>query len=268
MRTDMEKYFSGEKLWGDDFSPSQIEEWFASEAEGYFNLTQAGNYSYGYHALNMRHGYSLLPKNIRFNRVLGVGSAYGDELEPVINRSDSITILEPSDGFQSTMIKGVPVSYEKPVPSGIAPFASNSFDLITCFGVIHHIPNVSTVINEFYRILNPEGYLILREPVISMGDWRKPRAGLTKNERGIPSNFLRTAILKAGFSIISERNCMFSLMSRFRYFVSGAVYNNSILTALDHFISSLPLWSTTYHPRNALQKLRPTAVFYVVQKPA
>lgn len=265
----MEAFFSGKKLYGNDFSQDQIEAWFADEAEGYFNLTQSGDgaYGYGYHALNRRHGYSCLPRR-RFGHVLGIGSAYGDELKPVLSHSDRISILEPSDGFKSTALHGVPVSYVKPVASGDMPFDSDSLDLITCLGVLHHIPNVSKVVSEFHRVLKPGGYALVREPIISMGDWRKPRCGLTRRERGIPLPLLRDFVEQAGFKVVRERKCMFSLTSRLRHVVSGSVFNNAAVVALDALLSALPIWPKVYHARNALQKLRPTAVYYVLQKPS
>lgn len=265
----MESYFSGEKLYGNDFNQDQINSWFADEAEGYFNLTQSsgdGKYVYGYHALNRRHGFSQLPQK-RFAHVLGVGSAYGDELAPILAHSDRVSILEPSDGFQSRVLNGVPVSYVKPVASGDIPFDSNSLDLITCLGVLHHIPNVSKVVNEFYRVLKPGGYALVREPIISMGDWRKPRTGLTKRERGIPLPVLRDFVEQAGFKVVRERKCMFSLTSRLRHVVAGSVFNNAVVVSLDALLSALPIWPKAYHARDALQKLRPTAVYYVLQKP-
>lgn len=264
----IEIYFSGRKLYGNDFSQNQIDSWFADEAEGYFALTQSGQrpYEYGYHTLNKRHGYSALPDG-RFGHVLGIGSAYGDELEPILARSDRISILEPSDGFTSTMLNGVPVSYVKPVASGDIPFDGDSLDLITCLGVLHHIPNVSKVVQEFHRVLKPGGYALVREPIISMGDWRKPRSGLTKRERGIPLQLMRDFIKTAGFTVVRERKCMFSLTSRLRHVVSGSVFNHSGIVALDAALSALPIWPRVYHARNALQKLRPTSVYFVVQKP-
>ncbi|MFA5240820.1 MAG: class I SAM-dependent methyltransferase [Sulfuricella sp.] len=264
----MEVYFSGKKLYGNDFSQDQIDAWFADEAEGYFNLTQSGEgaYAYGYHAPNKRHGYSALPKR-RFGHVLGIGSAYGDELEPILAHSDRVTILEPSDGFQSTVLNGVPVSYVKPVASGDMPFDSSSLDLITCLGVLHHIPNVSKIVDEFYRVLRPGAYALVREPIISMGDWRKPRTGLTRRECGIPLPVLRDFVEQAGFKVVRARKCMFSLTSRMRHVVSGPVFNNAPVVELDALLSALPIWLNVYHARNAVQKLRPTAVFYVLQKP-
>lgn len=266
----MAVYFSGSKLYGNDFSQDQIDAWFADEAEGYFNLTQAtgeeAKYAYGYHALNRRHGFSKLPQK-RFAHVLGVGSAYGDELTPILAHSDRVSILEPSDGFKSTVLNGVPVSYVKPVASGDMPFDSDSLDLITCLGVLHHIPNVSKVVNEFYRVLTPGGYALVREPIISMGDWRKPRSGLTKRERGIPLAVLRGFVEQAGFKVVHERKCVFSLTSRLRHVIAGSVFNNEAVVALDAWLSTLPIWPKVYHARNAVEKLRPTAVYYVLQKP-
>lgn len=265
---DMNPYFSGEILWGNDFNEIQIEKWFRDEAEGYFNLAYRDGepYSYGYHALNMRHGYSKLPQR-RFKQVVGLGAAHGAELEPVLSNCESVTILEPSDGYQSTSLNGVPVSYEKPLPSGAMPFSSNSVDLITCLGVLHHIPNVGKVIDEIFRVLMPGGYVLLREPIISMGDWRKPRVGLTKRERGIPLMILREMVKSSGFNVKSERKCVFSLTSRLRYFTNDFVFNNPFIVIFDQYLCALPIWSGKYHPRNILQKLCPTAVYFVLQKP-
>lgn len=265
----MEVYFSGKKLYGNDFSQDEIDAWFADEADGYFNLTQSGggDYSYGYHTLNKWHGYSALPKR-RFGHVLGIGSAYGDELEPILEHSDRVSILEPSDGFKSTVLNGVPVSYVKPVASGDMPFDSNSLDLITCLGVLHHIPNVSKIVDEFHRVLKPGGYALVREPIISMGDWRKPRTGLTKHERGIPLPVLRGYVKEAGFKVIREHKCMFSLTSRLKHVLPESAFNNAPVVALDALVSALPIWPRVYHARNALQKLRPTSVYYVLQKPS
>ena len=265
----MEAYFAGKRLYGNDFAQEQIDAWFADEAEGYFNLTKSSStveYAYDYYALNRWHGYSKLPQK-RYANVLGIGSAYGDELKPILAHSDHVSILEPSDGFKSAVLNGVPVNYVKPVASGNIPFDSNRFDLITCLGVLHHIPNVSKVVNELYRVQKPGGYALIREPIISMGDWRKPRPGLTKRERGIPLPVLRQFVHEAGFRIVSERKCVFSLTSRLRYVIFGPVFNNAAVVALDAFVCSLPIWPQVYHARNVLQKIRPTAVYYVLQKP-
>ena len=101
--------------------------------------------AYGYHALNWHHGFKVLPRQ-HFNHVLGMGSAFGDELQPVLERSAKITILEASEGFVHSRY-----DYVKPQASGLMPFGDDTFDLVTCLGVLHHIPNVSTVVREGWR---------------------------------------------------------------------------------------------------------------------
>ena len=76
---------SGRTLYGDDFSPKQIARWFSEEEEAYYRLARRnGSYCYYYHARNIEHGYRHLPRQ-EFGRVLGIGSAYGDELAPYSN---------------------------------------------------------------------------------------------------------------------------------------------------------------------------------------
>jgi hypothetical protein len=98
-----------------------------------------------------------------------------------------------------------------------------------------------------------------------MGDWRKPRAGLTKHERGIPLDIFRKIIIAVGFETVRESNCVFSLTSGLRFLISGPVYNSRLAVLADDFLCQLPWWPDNYHPTSFLQKLRPTAVFYVLQ---
>ena len=61
---EMEPYFSGKKLYGNDFTEEQIRQWFRDEELGYYNPgshSEGGTHEYGYHALNRRHGFRILP---------------------------------------------------------------------------------------------------------------------------------------------------------------------------------------------------------------
>lgn len=260
-----EAYSDGMSLYGDDFSPEEIEAWFRDEAEAYYQLPleqQIGLYSY--HARNWLHGFRYLPPT-PFEHVLCLGGAFGDELKPVAGRAQRVTVLEPAGGFQNPRFE-----YVKPDPSGRMPFADNSFDLITCFGVLHHIPNVSTVVREMARCTKPSGWQLICEPRHSMGNWDRPRHMLTSRERGIPRSIMRKIVLDSGLQIVRERPCMFSLTSRFQYLLPKRqfVYNTEWITLLDDVISNLPIWSERYHARTVFQKLRPLAVFFVLHKPA
>ncbi len=264
----VERCLRGEELYGNNFSPEEIKEWFRDEREAYYGLAvrKKNNYTYSYHALNWLHGFSFL-KGKSFNCVLGVGSAFGDELQPIAQRCKSITILEPSENFLVNKIGEVPVKYVKPSPDGSLPFPDDAFDLITCLSVLHHIPNVGEVCREIYRCLAPRGYALVREPIVSMGDWRQPRRGLTTRERGIPLHILRNILKNLGFKIVRERMCIYPLIPRLRYVLKTPPYNSRICAAADWMLSLLPFRSSCYHPKYLYQKLRPQAVFFVLSKP-
>jgi len=270
----IEQALRGEVLYGDDFTAEEIAQWFDDEKDGYFNLyygaenpVGTGGADYEYAQLAEQHCYKWLPKR-EFANALGVGSAHGAELKPILQRSRSVTVLEPSDGFASTTIDGKPVTYVKPHASGLMPFESKSFDIVVCFSVLHHIPNVSTVINEMCRVLKPGGYALLREPTHSMGDWRQPRRGLTKRERGIPLPIFRDIIAQAGFQTEKETCCMFSLTSRLSRFTGGrSVWMSDRIVRLDRIVCALPVWSRKYGAARIWHKIRPTAVSFVLRKP-
>ena len=222
-------------------------------------------YQYEYHALNWLHGFRHLPKNKLF-RILGLGSAYGDELLPVVRQAKTITILDPSSAFQHHEIEGVPLNYVKPQVSGVIAEPDGSFDLATSFGVLHHIANVGFVLAELHRVLESDGYLLLREPIVSMGDWRQPRAGLTRNERGIPLAILRKLAAEAGFTVIKETLCDFPLTRPIFSRFGTDVFNSKAATVADVAMSRLFAWNIRYHSVKKWQKLRPASCAMVLQK--
>lgn len=264
--SNIEMYLNGTALYGDDFDAEKIAEWFADEKEGFADLgaKDAANYEYGYHALNKFHGFKYLPNAAQFNRVLGFGSAYGEELQPVSDRVQSATIVDPSDAFIRDSVYGIPLEYVKPKPDGSLPFDDNTFDLITCFGVLHHIPNVSAVVSQLARVLNQGGHMLLREPIVSMGDWRQPRRGLTKRERGIPLPLLREIIQKNGLEIVNCALCDFPVTER--VFLKLNAYNSFVASLVDAWVSAAFAWNVNYHPKNSMQRFRPRSAFLVIRK--
>lgn len=52
--------------------------------------------------------------------------------------------------------------------------AASRVDLITCFSVLHHVPQLQPMLAELARILRPKGYLIMREH--DCNSERSPRA--------------------------------------------------------------------------------------------
>ncbi|MCY4654520.1 MAG: class I SAM-dependent methyltransferase [Dehalococcoidia bacterium] len=267
MDPNLSPYFSGERLYGDDFNQEQIDEWFRDELDGYADLsdTPRSRYEYGYHQLNLRHGFKHLG-NTSFQHALGLGSAFGEEFKPIIGSVERLTIVEPSDHFASESLYGHPVKYVKPISSGELPFKDESFDLILCLGTLHHIANVTFVVSELSRVLREGGYTLIREPITSMGDWTKPRVGATKRERGIPLPYMDRIIDGCGFTVVNRALCAFPVFNRLGAKLGIAPYSHSSITALDHIISTVAPGKARYYRPNFFQKLTASSVFYVLAK--
>ncbi|WP_419662627.1 putative methyltransferase, type 11 [Desulfosarcina variabilis str. Montpellier] len=262
------EYVTGKKLFGDDMCKEDILLWYKQEADGYSSLLaqRQSKYRYPYFALNhwlfWKH---ILPMHLE--HVLGFGSAFGHELLPIAARSKRITILDPGEGFlENTVLANVSIDYVKPTLVGRLPFRDGSFDLITCFGVLHHIPNVSYVLKEFYRCCKKGALVLLREPTTSLGGWWNPRPRLTVNERGIPLEIMRKLLLSVGFQVEHEQRCMTTVTPRINRILRLSGYNSRIVVYIDLVLSIMLSWNKVYHPRNILEKFRPGAVAYILRR--
>lgn len=266
----VESALRGETIYGDDFSPEEIAAWFEDEREGYASLpyADADGLVYVYHAMNRVHGFRHLPPARRFRHAMGFGAAYGLELLPLVDRVDGLTVVDPSDKFQCRDIGGRPARWVKPEPSGRLPFPDGDFDLITCLGVLHHIPNVSAVVRELARVLAPGGFLLVREPTTSMGDWRRVRPALTKRERGIPADLLVHTLQNAGLTVLRRTILGFRPWMRVCQLLKLDLYSHTWSTVIDSWLSALTAWNTRYHTENALRKISPGVAYVVVQKPS
>jgi SAM-dependent methyltransferase len=264
---DMEIYLAGRALYGEDLSPSEVDEWLSSEEEGFANLgaKHRETYEYGYHAINNLHGFRHLGGR-RFKHALGFGSAYGHELKPMIRRIDSISLLDASSSFVVSEVDGVPVRYIKASRSGDIALASASVDLVTCFGVLHHIPRVSHTLAEMHRVLQPGGVVLIREPITSMGDWRGTRPGLTRHERGIPFVLFSSMLRESGFGIRRAAPCFFPATDRLGRLLRRPLWDNPAAVRFDALLSLLFAWNHTYHRRTFLRKLAPGHAFWIAQK--
>lgn len=282
----LDAYFAGQKIYGDDFDAAQIEAWFADEAEGYAGLvaaapadrgparagandveaTAAAAYRYGYHALNAQHGFDRLPTGWRARHVLAFGSAHGHELQPHLARMAEITLLDASADFQPQQLAGRPVRPLRAQASGQIAAPDASVDLITCFGVLHHIPNVSFVLRELHRVCQPGGHALLREPITSMGDWRRPRLGLTQRERGFPQPLLEAAIAAAGWHIERAAPCQFSPLTKLAHHLGVGVFDQRALTLIDAALARMFTFNGRYHRSSFWSRFAPGSMFYVLRK--
>jgi hypothetical protein len=264
---DMAPYFSGKTLYGDDFTPEQIEAWYLDEEAAYDAIKQKSPHpgEYDYHALNYSIGFRFLPHG-RFEHALGFGSYHGEELLPIADRLREITVVDPAAPALADLA-GVPVRAVKPRRDGRIEVLSESVDLFTCLGVLHHLPNVSFVVSELFRCTKSGGWGLLREPTVTMGDWRKPRFGLTARERGIPPPVLERAITRAGFLIVRRTDCVFPLTKRLAKLLRLNPYNTPGLVQLDILCSRVRMHAHVYHPTKWWHKLQCSSRYFVLRKP-
>jgi SAM-dependent methyltransferase len=264
---DIKDYLSGYKLYGDDFDEAAITAWYASEAYGYYNLViTAGGGSYGYHALNSVCGFSFLPKR-RLDTCLTLGCASGEDVAPLAAYVSRFIAIEPAEKWWRSEIGGRPAEFMKPTVLGDIALPSASVDLVTSFGVLHHIANVGRVLGELGRVLRPGGLLLLREPIHSMGDWRQPRRGLTKNERGIPIRWLHETLTESGLRILQQRYCQAPTTWRLaRLLGQNTPYGNAAWVYFDLLVSAMLRRNAQRYHRTGLQKLAPGSVFIVAER--
>lgn len=266
----LKDFFSGKRLYGDDFTEEQILQWYRDEEEGYANLgsNNKEQYSYQYTSMNELYGFQYIDKNRKFQNALGFGSAYGYEFLPILNQIEKLTIIEPSEQLRSKQLGNLWPTYEKPNIMGNLDFPDNSFDIIICLGVLHHIPNVSYVLSELHRVLSPNGIIIIREPIISMGDWRTPRKGLTKNERGIPLSLFNKFVEKNRLKVVSKKFCDSSFAYKIISKVLLKPYNSLLIQRVDKLFSLLFSFNYKYHRNrwNYFKKLTPTSIYLVLLK--
>ena len=269
--TDTNPYLLGQKLFGDDFDHKQISLWFEEESEGYANLgnKEISDYSYQYHHLNHLHGFRHLRRVKQFDRVLGFGAAFGHEFLPIIQLIESLTIAEPSEKLRSEQLGSLKPNYVKPAVDGKLKFDQNLFDLVTCFGTLHHIPNVTFVLSELIRVLKPGGYLLLREPIISLGDWNKPRPGLTKNERGIPISHFDDFFRSQNVEVIARKYCFtmtYQFQMIFKRVLKDSLFKYRWYSHFDSLLSSLLKRNLRYHAVKKRHRIAPSNIFYVIRK--
>ncbi len=268
---DLDEYVSGRRLYGDDLTGDALAEWYRREATRYVDMTRArgGPYRYLYHALNELHTWSRLPRGRRFERVLGVGSAWGDEFTPVVNRIGHITLADVADEYEQHNIAGVPVRVVKPGMAGELPVESGSFDLVVCFAALQHVAAVTRAVREMARCVAPNGFLCLRDGIAANRFHERVMQGGPASPRGIPSAILEGIVRGTGLRLVHSDYQMFvPLRKLWARILRSEVYLSPVGVRLDRLLSRLFVRNYRYHATAAWHHLRPTSRTFILHRPA
>ena len=260
----------GEAVYGDGFSAEEIATWFRNEEQGFFKLyndlykPDEDNVPFEYLAADTFHFYDKLGDR-RFDACLALGCADGQDVSALANRVNRFIAIEPAKQWWQDSIGGKPADYRMPKPDGGIDLPDASVDLATSYGVLHHIPNVSLLVSEMARVLKPGGVMLVREPIVSMGDFTQPRVGLTAHERGIPHRQFERMFAANGLTVrhraFTRTNVFYTILSRL-----GVNVNTRPVIRADAIISRLLSFNLRYWRRNALDKLGPSGVAYILEK--
>lgn len=142
--------------------------------------------------MHQRHmlAYSEAAKLVS-GKILEIGSGEGYGIEYLSSRADQYYAVDkyPSTYNLSEDKKKTVFFHQIAVPP-LVNIEDNHFDFVVCFQVLEHIKNDDFFIREIYRVLKPNGKLILTTPNRNMSLTRNPW-----HIREYLSNELETLIL-------------------------------------------------------------------------
>lgn len=265
-----DRHLSGESLYGDDFEGEEILSWFEHEKSGYYNLYndegQDAEIDYPYEFINNFHAFSKL-KGKSFETCLVLCCAEGDDVKPLAPQVEKFIAIEPAKEWWRDSIGGKQATYMMPESSGRIPLEDGSVNLVISLGVLHHIPNVSYVLEEIHRKLSVGGYFVAREPISSMGDFRSPRNGCTKYERGIPIKYFQKRLRELGYTDIVISPVMFSpLIQVLKRTSSSSIPRSRTTARIDAILSRAFAFNDVYFRNTVWKKFAPGACFIIAKK--
>jgi SAM-dependent methyltransferase len=269
---------NGNILAGDNLSAENLLNWYKEEEQA-FSLDEVEEYTgntktdFFYEYLrSLQFRLSRVFHNAesrKLLKVLCIGPGDGAEVKMIKGlKNENLYFIESSPAFIQLLRKNFKGSrIIKSNPLGDFDMKDSSVDIVLCFSVLHHMPNVSKILEECYRVLNNDGTLLVREPCSSMGDWKDPKRKCTPNERGIPKNWIYRKSNIIGFSKIYSWPIAFLPLSKiFKLLGLQFLIKSKFYFYLDFFISRVVLFNNQYFRKNFISKIAPNVFFYEIKK--
>jgi len=114
-------------------------------------------------------------------KLLDIGCGNGDFIWLAQKRGWSVQGIELSQTAVNFAVQMRNLDVKLGAPDQL-PFAENSYDVVTLLDVLEHLSNPAKVLKEIYRVLKPEGTLIVQVPNTPFQIF-KARAQKIKNGR-------------------------------------------------------------------------------------
>lgn len=146
---------------------------------------------------------SFLPAD-QASIVLDVGCGVGPLLRDLVARYQHVIGLDISASALSLVQMNSPRLRGLTVADGERlPYRSGTFDVVVLRASLHHIPEIDTALDEFRRVLKPNGTLLMAEPCGDHFLVRYGRGVLSKRqERYFQSWEMRDYLRRHGFTAI------------------------------------------------------------------
>ena len=107
--------------------------------------------------------FNFSKKYIKKKKILNIGSWTGPFELLAVNHAEDITAIDIDEKPLAVLKKNLPSVHVKKASADKLPFKNNSFDVVTFWAVIEHIPvgyELATL-REIIRVLKPGGYIFL-----------------------------------------------------------------------------------------------------------
>jgi len=113
----------------------------------------------------------LISKYYKTGKILDVGCGTGEFLNTCKNAKWQTIGIEPDDDARGMGIKNYDIDVRP--ESEIKNLENESFDVITMWHVLEHVPDLNDRINDLKRLLKPKGIIIIAVPNCDSYDARK-----------------------------------------------------------------------------------------------
>lgn len=110
-------------------------------------------------SIALKNKLNLINSESQKGRILDIGAGVGDFLSVAKNNGWETTGIEPSDKAKS-IAKSKGVTFVE----NLSELPNNSFDVITMWHVLEHVPNLEHQIAELKRLIKPDGTVIIAVP--------------------------------------------------------------------------------------------------------